>query len=127
MADQRTPAGNSNAVVWILRLEGGIVFALAIAAYVHLGASWWLFAVLILAPDLGALGYLRDERTGAWTYNLLHTYIGPAILASIGYVAAWPILYALAAIWVAHIGIDRLLGYGLKLPAGFRRTHLSLE
>jgi Domain of unknown function (DUF4260) len=28
-------------------------------------------------------------------------------------------------IWLAHIGIDRVLGYGLKYPTGFKDTHLS--
>jgi hypothetical protein len=31
----------------------------------------------------------------------------------------------IALIWVNHIGVDRLLGYGLKYPAGFGWTHLG--
>jgi len=30
-----------------------------------------------------------------------------------------------ALIWLAHIGIDRALGYGLKYPTFFRDTHLQ--
>ena len=35
------------------------------------------------------------------------------------------LLLQLAAIWVAHVGFDRLLGYGLKSAAGFGFTHLG--
>jgi hypothetical protein len=38
---------------------------------------------------------------------------------------AMPGLYGLTLIWVAHIGFDRLLGYGLKYPVAFGATHLS--
>jgi hypothetical protein len=31
----------------------------------------------------------------------------------------------LGLIWLAHVGADRLLGYGLKYPTGFRDTHLQ--
>ena len=71
------------------------------------------------------LGYLRDPRTGALTYNLAHTYIAPFALAVIGYFLATPLLLALATVWAAHIGLDRLLGYGLKYATAFRDTHLS--
>ena len=36
-----------------------------------------------------------------------------------------PVAFGLAAIWVAHIGFDRVLGYGLKFEAGFGETHLG--
>ena len=38
---------------------------------------------------------------------------------------AWPSAVAVALIWLAHIGIDRALGYGLKYEAGFGFTHLG--
>jgi hypothetical protein len=28
-------------------------------------------------------------------------------------------------IWIAHIGVDRALGYGLKYPSSFKDTHLQ--
>jgi hypothetical protein len=31
----------------------------------------------------------------------------------------------LLLIWIAHIGLDRAIGYGLKYPTGFRDTHLG--
>ena len=110
--------------VLLQRLEGLAAAGLGIAAYIWLGQSWWMFALLILAPDLAMLGYLRSPRLGALTYNLGHTYAAPALLAVAGLVLG-PLAYGLAAIWIAHIGFDRLLGYGLKLETGFEQTHLG--
>ena len=111
-------------VVGLLRLEGLLAGGLAIGAYAALHASWWLFGALILAPDLAALAYIVGPRAGRWAYNAAHTYLAPALLAAIGYGGQVPLLLALAAIWAAHIGLDRAMGYGLKLES-FRHTHLS--
>jgi Domain of unknown function (DUF4260) len=109
----------------ILRAEGAVALALSLAAYHALGYTWWLFAATLLAPDLAMLGYLRDPATGAITYNLAHTYVAPFILALIGYFTGVLLLIALAAVWAAHIGLDRLLAYGLKYATAFQKTHLS--
>ena len=84
-----------------------------------------LFAVLLLAPDLSAIGYVAGHRLGAISYNLAHTYTAPAILGGIGLSASNDILVGVALIWAAHIGMDRTIGYGLKYPGGFTDTHLS--
>ena len=106
------------------RLEGGAMLALGIIAYAWLGQSWLLFALLFLAPDLAMLAYLRSTATGTLAYNAVHTYVAPALLALLG-LAVGPVAFGLAAIWTAHIGADRLLGYGLKLSSGFDQTHLG--
>lgn len=62
---------------------------------------------------------------GAAVYNLGHTYLSPATLGLIGYLVQRDLLYLLAAIWVAHIGLDRMLGYGLKYSHTFGATHLG--
>jgi hypothetical protein len=111
--------------VLLQRFEGLAAFGLGVAAYAWLGQSWWVFALLILAPDLAMLGYLRSARLGALTYNLGHTYALPTLLALSGLMLG-PLAYGFAAIWTAHIGFDRLLGYGLKLESGFEQTHLGL-
>lgn len=108
-----------------LRLEGVAVLAVAAVLYGVLGGGWLLFAVLFLAPDLAMLGYLGGPRTGALAYNLAHTYAAPAVCAGLGGALAAPLPLALALIWAAHIGFDRALGYGLKLPTDFRDTHLG--
>lgn len=115
-------AAKNNTIV-LQRLEGLAAFGAGIAAYLWLGQSWVLFAALFLVPDLAMLGYLRSSRFGGLAYNLIHTYLAPALLALLGLVVG-PWAYGLAAIWVAHIGIDRALGYGLKLDS-FDQTHLG--
>lgn len=107
-----------------LRAEGLALMAAAAGAFAVLGGDWWVFALLFLAPDLTMLGYLRDPRLGAALYNAGHSTIGPLALAAAGW-AWWPAALAPAMIWLAHIGFDRALGYGLKSPAGFGVTHLG--
>jgi hypothetical protein len=110
--------------ILLQRLEGLAALVAGVAAYIWLGQSWLVFALLFFTPDLFMLGYLRSARVGALTYNLGHTYVAPAILALLG-LAVGPLAYGLAAIWIAHIGFDRMLGYGLKLDGGFGQTHLG--
>lgn len=107
------------------RLEGAAMAGLASGLYAGSDASWWLFAVLLLAPDLGMLGYLAGPRVGAATYNLTHGLVLPLALAAVGLWASSAVLVAAALVWVAHVGIDRALGYGLKHPSGFADTHLG--
>jgi hypothetical protein len=114
----------STAAAW-LRLEGLAALVLTSALYAQHGSGWVLFAVLFLAPDLALLGYLRGARAGALVYNLAHTYAAPLLLAAAAVVLGRSEGVALALIWGAHIGLDRALGYGLKLPSGFRDTHLG--
>lgn len=106
------------------RLEGGAMLVLGLIAYAWLGQSWLIFALLFFVPDIAMLGYLRSPAFGATTYNLVHTYVAPAVLAALGLLVG-PWAFGLAAIWTAHIGGDRLLGYGLKFSDGFGHTHLG--
>jgi hypothetical protein len=110
--------------VLLQRLEGVAALGLGIAAYAWLGQAWPVFALLFLVPDLTMVGYLRSPRLGTLGYNLGHSYVLPGLLALSG-LSFGPLVYGLAAIWVAHIGFDRMLGYGLKLEAGFQHTHLG--
>jgi hypothetical protein len=109
--------------VW-LRLEGLFYLIVSVAMYAHLGGSWPRFAALFLLPDLSFAGYLAGPRVGAWSYNLLHSSIGPLALALLGLATA-PGLLPLSCIWLAHVGADRALGYGLKQPTAFTETHLG--
>ncbi|MEC7764087.1 MAG: DUF4260 domain-containing protein [Pseudomonadota bacterium] len=109
----------------LLRLEGLAALGLSLALFASTGASWWLFAALILAPDLSAVGYLAGPRTGAWAYNLAHTYTLPAVLIGAGWALGAPVVVAVGAVWASDIGMDRAVGYGLKHRAAFKVTHLS--
>jgi uncharacterized protein DUF4260 len=109
----------------LLRIEGLVLFGAATLLYGTAGTSWWLFAVLLLAPDVSFLAYLAGPRLGAIGYNALHATIGPLLLGLGSVVMHWPLAESLALIWLAHIGIDRALGYGLKYASGFGLTHLG--
>ncbi len=124
MSNDATPAVTGMPRL-LLRLEGAALATIAVALYGKTGASWWLFAVLALAPDLSFLGYLAGRRVGAAAYNAAHATLGPIALALVGIVAPASACIAVALIWLTHIGADRLLGYGLKYGAGFRFTHLG--
>lgn len=102
-----------------------MVLVAACVTYHALGASWGTFALLFLVPDVAMLGYLGGKKAGAGLYNAAHTYLGPAALWAVAYGGDQPALIPWCLIWAAHIGFDRLLGYGLKFPSGFKDTHLS--
>lgn len=111
---------------FLLRLEGIVLVGFSAVFYAKLGASWILFAAVLLAPDAAMLGYLGGTRLGAVTYNLAHTYLGPGALVIIGVLYGMHQLSALALVWFAHIGMDRALGYGLKYDDAFKHTHLGI-
>jgi hypothetical protein len=117
--------GAAGGVRALLRLEGAVVLGVALAAYAQFGAGWGVFALWLLAPDLSLLGYLAGPRVGAALYNAAHSYAGPVLLLAFGVLAALPWALAGGLIWLAHIGLDRALGYGLKYAAGFAFTHLG--
>jgi len=109
----------------LLRIEEATLFILTVALYRHLHASWILFAVLFLAPDLFMLGYLAGPHVGAACYNFGHWLALPLALLAFGVLAAHPFAISVALIWLAHIFFDRILGYGFKYPAAFKDTHLQ--
>jgi hypothetical protein len=111
--------------VALQRLEGGVLLVLSLLIYSKLAGPWVLYALLILAPDLFMLGYLGGPRLGAAVYNLGHTWLLPGILAAVGILGGTSFAVDVALIWLGHIGVDRLLGYGLKLPTSFQDTHLG--
>ena len=121
-----TPGFPPKAIAIQLRLEGLFALAAIVTAYWFLGGNWWLFAALLLAPDLAFLGYAAGEKTGAKIYNFIHTYTHPMIVGAIGWFAGIPLLVEIGLIWGAHIATDRALGYGLKYPGFEGQTHLGL-
>ncbi|KIN64387.1 Anthraniloyl-CoA monooxygenase [Sulfitobacter noctilucicola] len=112
-------------IAQVLRLEGLIIAAAAIAFYWQMGGSWLIFALLILMPDVMMSGYLAGNRIGALVYNLGHSYIGPVAIGVLAFATNWTVGAHLSTIWLAHIGMDRALGYGLKYATGFDDTHLG--
>lgn len=108
-----------------LRLEGGAVLVTSLIAYQWQLGSWWTFALLILVPDVSMLAYAAGPALGARAYNLVHNYVGPLFLAVYGLSIGRADVVPYALIWTAHIGADRLFGFGLKYESAFADTHLS--
>lgn len=109
----------------VLRLEGLAVLAAASWLYWHSGFEGKLFAILFLTPDLSFLGYLAGSRAGALAYNAAHSTHGALGLGVAALALNQPLMLAVALIWLAHVGFDRALGYGLKYSRGFGFTHLG--
>lgn len=109
-----------------LHFEGA---ALALLAFVLVWPALpgvWLCLLIFMLPDVSMLGYLLNKRLGAAIYNVAHSTIGPIVLLVYGYhsnPAGW--VYVIGGLWLAHIGVDRVFGYGLKYPSSFAHTHLS--
>jgi hypothetical protein len=109
----------------LLRIEGAALTLAAVFMYHRIGGNWWLFAALILVPDVSFAGYLINTRIGAIAYNTMHVTLGPLVCAALGFLLPSFDLLSVALIWAAHVGIDRAFGYGLKYGAGFGLTHLG--
>ncbi len=109
----------------LLRLEGLVLLVAAIALYAHIGGGWLLFIALLLAPDLSALGYFAGQRVGSVCYNIAHTIALPIALGLASLFLGWQLGIALCLIWLAHIGMDRAVGYGFKYVTSFKDTHMQ--
>jgi hypothetical protein len=113
---------------WIrpwLRAEGVASFAAGLAGFLFLGLPWWAFALLLIVPDVSMVGYLRNPRVGAILYNVVHNLASGVAIAGIGLAIGSVPLAAVGVILVAHSGMDRIAGYGLKFPDSFHDTHLG--
>jgi hypothetical protein len=109
----------------LLRIEALAVLIASVFLYRAEGFHWGIFLILFLAPDLSMIGYLWGTKVGARLYNAGHTYAGPFAMWLTAHFGHIPALVPLALIWVAHIGFDRLLGFGLKYETAFKDTDLG--
>jgi hypothetical protein len=109
----------------LLRIEGGCLLGISLLCYRELHASWILFAALLLVPDVSLAGYLAGTKVGARIYNLVHTLAGALIFIGAAVVTKHAALLPYGLIWLAHIGMDRMLGFGLKYETRFNETHLQ--
>ena len=111
----------------LLRLEGLALFLSATAVFGQLHGNWWTYGLLFFSPDLSFVAYLAGPKAGAIAYNALHSSIGALLLGLAGYMGGVAAVEAIALIWLAHIGFDRALGFGLKYASAFGDTHLGLQ
>jgi hypothetical protein len=109
----------------VLRLEGLALFIGMTLLYYIWDGDWWVYAVLFFVPDLSFAAYLSGPRFGAMVYNAFHSYLAPMAMMTTGFGTASPLILSIAMIWLAHIGFDRALGYGLKYESGFGVTHMG--
>lgn len=111
--------------IYFLRTEGLVIFITAIILYYRFRGSVWLFVLLLLTPDVCIIGYVWGNKVGAVIYNIIHSYVLPLITLMAGIFYGSRLIILLALIWIAHIGMDRLFGFGLKKTTGFKDTHLG--
>ena len=112
-------------VTAILRSEAVAAFLAGLALWLaNDGSLLWLLLALLL-PDISAAGYLVNPRVGAFAYNAVHNWtLALAVLGLGWWLSSAPTLLV-GAVLLAHVGRDRALGYGLKLPTSFQDTHLG--
>lgn len=108
-----------------LHLEGLALLIGVLVLYANQQFNWWTFALFLLAPDLAAVFYAINTRIGSLAYNLVHTTIFPLALALFSGLSGNAPGLQIALIWLAHIGMDRAVGYGFKYPTNFNDTHFS--
>lgn len=110
----------------LLRVEGIAIFGSTLWAYSKLGQSWWTFGALLLLPDLGMVGYASNTRLGAAIYNSVHTETPSILLLCYGLAQNNKPVMGVALTWLAHVAMDRMLGFGLKYEDSFKHTHLGV-
>ena len=108
-----------------LRIEALAIFVAGVAAYGQLGGPWLAIVPLLLVPDISMIGFVRDARIGALTYDIGHNLATAAALLGLGLWLNVGWLAIAGSVLVAHIGMDRVFGYGLKYPTEFKDTHLQ--
>jgi len=108
-----------------LRIEGVVLFIASLFLFSSTHQHWWWVPVLLLVPDVFMVGYARSTQLGALIYNIGHIYLVPMLIALYSWHNHRPLISAIGLIWLAHIGMDRLLGYGLKYDDNFKHTHLG--
>lgn len=107
------------------RLEGAAIFVAALLIFIKFDYSLIWFLLFLLVPDISMIGYLWGNRAGAWIYNIGHSLVVPLTLGTFALLAEHLLSGGITLVWLAHIGMDRAFGYGLKSTQGFRHTHLG--
>ncbi|SFO52347.1 protein of unknown function [Chitinophaga sp. YR627] len=113
---------------YLLQAEAIVPFILSVVLLnllpVHF--AWWAWILLFLAPDMGMIGYVINNKVGAFVYNLFHHQLVAVTVWGIGLLLQQPYVEMAGLILLGHSSLDRLLGYGLKRSEGFKFTHLGV-
>jgi uncharacterized protein DUF4260 len=108
-----------------LRFEGLAAFGAGLALFGANDGNWLLIVPLLLLPDASVAGYLAGPRIGAFAYNAVHNWAPGMVALGLGAWLPSPAILLVAAVLIAHVGMDRAAGFGLKLPGSFQDTHLG--
>lgn len=129
MIARAVPMGGGGAATGMprafLRAEGLVALGAGSALYVSAGGQLLWLLPLLLVVDLSMAGYLWGPRAGAIIYNLAHTWGTALVALGAGLWLDSPALVLAGAVLIAHAGMDRAAGYGLKYPTAFGDTHLG--
>lgn len=112
-------------VRFLSHLEGLVFFLVALYLYAENLGNWWIFVALLFLPDIAMVGYFKDKRMGAIIYNIMHNYVLAVVLIAIGSWIQNNIVLLAGIVLLAHVGLDRALGYGMKYATNFKDTHLQ--
>jgi hypothetical protein len=108
-----------------LRVDGFLLFIASLLLFSSIRQSWWLVPLLLFVPDIFMVGYAKSTKVGALIYNTGHSYLLPTVTTMFGWYQHHHLVLAIGLIWLAHVGMDRFLGYGLKYDDNFKHTHLG--
>ena len=109
----------------LLRAEHVAVAVTGVIVYLAVGGSYLFIFPALLAPDLSMAGYLAGPRVGAVAYNVVHNVVLALAAIGLGWWLGATWLVLVGGVLLAHVGMDRALGFGLKLPTSFQDTHLG--
>lgn len=109
----------------LLHVDGVALLLTAIALYSQQNGNWWMFILLLLAPDLTFFAYMVNKRFGAVVYNIVHSLTLVAVAIGLSLAINWALGVSLGLILLAHIGMDRTFGYGYKYASDFKATHFN--
>ena len=109
----------------ILKLEQLVFFVAGLILLWKLQAPWWVFFPGLLISDISMLGYLINDKAGAFCYNIFHHQGLAVVIAGLGFFISVDWIVLLGVVLFTHSSMDRIVGYGLKFSTGFKHTHLG--
>lgn len=111
----------------VLRIEEATTFALSIylLSLLDISLRWWIYILLYLAPDIGMIGYIFNNKIGAITYNIFHHKAIATLLIIVGFLSTDQYLLLTGIVLFGHAAMDRMFGFGLKTFQGFKFTRLG--
>lgn len=109
----------------LLRLEELFMLVISLYGLYFLHASWWIYLLVFIGPDISMLGYLAGNAVGAACYNLFHHKGIAALMILLGLASNQQVFLIIGIVVFGHSSMDRFFGYGLKYSEGFKYTHLG--